>query len=469
MKKVLSLVCVLILIVGVLPLHAAADVAARNYVDYKGGSLDEKYGSYYTVNGNVAVSANTNLARQNDLIIKKGAVLNVIKGVKLEINGNMQIDNGGKLVVQNGATLVINHEYGYTKIDGVLQGDKGSAIIMKNGNVIVERDGEIYYNGEIKPDANAGKYTVAVLGKITKSKDGALTAKVTQKSDENIILSGFPNAPVISINTEKLRFDKYTKIDNQNKSQLSDLKYLTKLEKLELYGHVQIENLNMLKNLENLKTLDLGYLWVLDISALSEIKSLETLVANPNCLMDNNFKSLKGLTNLKTLDFSRADGYGSIVDANFEKKIGELKKALPNTKIVYGDDIFKNLYGSFYAKITDTKIYPRKFKLCDKNGNIISDYVFCLREVDYFYSSDEITGITQYFDENGKNDYLRSFQLNEGAVVRVYYDYRDTDNSAYSGRDNRIGLKAKEIAAQNPDYIACVYAYRIDMISPAKK
>lgn len=455
-KRFIMLLISILVMVSIFSFNSNADVIAPEEAEYTSGVLSDQYYEY-TVNGKAIVDVSTVLVQSNKLTITNGSVLFVKSGVTFEVNGLLDIQQGGKLIAQKGSVIIINHpltqyqdSLRYTKISGMLQLNSGAQMLIKQGRIMIEKEGRLHYNGLIKADSEISDYEISVVGQLTKGKAGVRTVEAVKESPECLILNDFPTIPSLSVNTKELRFDEAAYINNAKQiSKLSSLKELTKLE----FYDGSFNNLDILKDLENLKTLDLGYVSVEDLSALTEMKSLSTLIVSDCFAYEKNLSVIKELKNLKVLDLSRVLPHLS----NGDEIIEELKIALPNTKITNRDETYANMYESFYAKITSgANFRTRTFNLCDKNGKILSDISFRVCEITHMLSSCEGEVITMYFDKNGEQSGF--FRYDIGDVIKIYYDYRDTPE----------GLRVSDYAEKNVDYEVFVYAYRIDKISSEK-
>lgn len=123
---------------------------------------------------------------------------------------------------------------------------------------------------------------------------------------------------------------------------ITPLSKLTKLETLDL-GRNKVNDINALKGLTNLIDVDLGSNKISDISALKGLTNLIDLDLGSNKISD--ISALKGLTNLTDLDLignqisdiSALKGLTNLTVLHISSRhydIDELKKALPNCEII---------------------------------------------------------------------------------------------------------------------------------------
>ncbi|MDH4129475.1 MAG: leucine-rich repeat domain-containing protein, partial [Spirochaetota bacterium] len=117
---------------------------------------------------------------------------------------------------------------------------------------------------------------------------------------------------------------------------LNPIKELVRLEFLILHRNKLLSDLSPLKNLDNLKYLDISYTNVSDLSPLKNLKNLKTIVIwDPKV---KNFLPLKSLKNLKQLTLSQIDEHGQISESKSkysDKEKEEIKRLLPNCKITF--------------------------------------------------------------------------------------------------------------------------------------
>jgi Leucine-rich repeat (LRR) protein len=152
------------------------------------------------------------------------------------------------------------------KIDGVASSNE--AINTNDTNNLIE--GEIYF-----PDPNLFK--ALLENEVDQNGDGVITQ-------------------------EEMKIRTWLDLVNQNITNLEGLNYATELSSLTLYGNTEIVNIDPIKGLTNLKTLDLGNTGVSDVDRMSFLR-----LSDQNCSLGfTTFQEIKptGLSDAYTISSS---------------------------------------------------------------------------------------------------------------------------------------------------------------------
>lgn len=143
----------------------------------------------------------------------------------------------------------------------------------------------------------------------------------TRVTDAGMVhLKGMPNLQTLSLT--------YTDITDLG---LTHIKGLNNLQSLDLYDtQITDKGLDNLKGLKNLRTLKLGRTRVTDAGMvhLEGMTNLQTLSLIYTDITDLGLTHIKGLKNLKTLHLDEWTLFS-------ETSIADLKRALPNCKIIH--------------------------------------------------------------------------------------------------------------------------------------
>ena len=158
----------------------------------------------------------------------------------------------------------------------------------------------------------------------------------------------------------------YINFPYNNISDINELKYLSKLEKVILW-HNKIEDISPLGNLQNLKHLDLDDNKIISIEPLKNLNQLTTLWASYNYI--DNIKALENLTNLKYLYLNN----NKIKDISTSEEIEIAKKLASILSVDEGSILEQKEFWLVNNNNGSNLITEEEYKLLDERKLSSSD------------------------------------------------------------------------------------------------